>query len=132
MRRRVLFERFHEFDQIAFVRRASREYVYVIGQNTIRMDEKRARLCVPFKTCNDPRSDMRICGEAATTCKAQRNEIEASAAITSGRETDLFSVQRQAGNHDCYAGLSLKSAALRLNLTTDHLIGAGGYSLSLT
>ncbi len=90
----VLFERLYEFDQIALILRASREEVHVVGHNAVGVDEERASIRVFSKTCGDPGRESRIRAEAATIRKAQRNEKETSAAITTGRETNVFAFER--------------------------------------
>jgi len=90
----VLFERLYEFDQVAFVRCASREEMHVVGHNAVGVDEKRASIRVFSKTNDDPGGEPRIRAEAATIRKTQRNEKKTSAAITSGREPNVFAFER--------------------------------------
>ena len=114
----LLFEGFHELDQVAFIRRSARKDVHVVGHNAIRMDEKRAGRGVSSQAGDDPPRDAGVRAKPAAVVEAERQEIKASAAITVDGEPDVSALEL-GGGHGYLSPerAALKAAALRLNLS---------------
>jgi hypothetical protein len=66
----------------------------VVGHNAVGVDEECTSIRVFSKACDDPGGESRIRSKAATIRKTQRNEKKTSAAITSGREPNVFAFER--------------------------------------
>jgi len=67
--------------------------MHVIRHNAVGVDEECASIRVFSKTCDDPGGQSRIRAEGATIREAKRKEEETSAAITGGREPNVFAFE---------------------------------------
>ena len=95
-----LLEGFDEFGQVARICGPNRQQMHVVWHDAVRVDEKRANAGMFSQAGDEPGREARACAEAAAIMEAERDEIQASAAVPVGRKPDVFALEFSGCGHD--------------------------------